>query len=110
MYHNYKKLNIWLSSIELAELIYQVTKGFPKEEIFGLQSQIRRAAISIPSNIAEGSGRDTIKDFKYFLAISNGSCNELETQFIVANKLNYINEKELNDIQRMIYTFKNSLR
>jgi four helix bundle protein len=115
--HNYKKLNIWIDSIELVELIYKMTKSFPKEEIFGLQSQIRRSAISIPSNIAEGAGRGTTKDFKHFLTVSYGSGNELETQLIIANKLGYIKEGELTDIQikidkiqRMIYTFKNSLK
>jgi four helix bundle protein len=115
--HNYKKLKIWQDSIELVGLIYKKTLAFPKEEIFALQSQIRRAAVSIPSNIAEGAGRQTISDFKHFLTIANGSCNELETQLIIASNLNYIKENDLTDmqtkiqdIQKMIYAFKKNLK
>jgi len=115
--HNYKKLKIWIDSIELVGFIYEKTLSFPKQEIFALQSQIRRASVSIPSNIAEGAGRQTILDFKQFLTIANGSCNELETQLIIAKKLNYIEENDLidmqnkiQDIQKMIYSFKKSLK
>ncbi len=79
--HNYKKLNVWISSISLVKNIYNLTRKFPKEEMFVLTQQLRRAAISIPSNIAEGAGRNSNAQFKNFLQISIGSCFEVETQF-----------------------------
>lgn len=98
--HNYKKLNVWSSSISLVKNIYKLTNKFPKEELFILTQQIRRAAISIPSNIAEGAGRNSNAQFKNFLQISLGSCYEAETQLIIAKELEYITEEELGIISK----------
>ncbi len=98
--HNYKKLNVWISSISLVKNIYKLTKNFPKEELFVLTQQLRRAAISIPSNIAEGAGRNSNAQFKNFLQISIGSCYEAETQLIIAKELEYITEEELDIISK----------
>ncbi len=98
MESNYQKLVVWKKSFELAKRIYESTKFFPKEELFGLVSQMRRCSISIPSNIAEGSGRGSKKEFSHFLNIARGSCNELETQILMAGDLGYLNteiKKEL---------------
>lgn len=115
--HNYKKMKIWNQSISLSTLIYQNTKSFPKEELFGLSNQMRRSAISIPSNIAEGSGRNSDKDFNHFLSIALGSCFELETQIMISRNLSYIDELLFADLsgkiialQKMIYRFKNKLK
>lgn len=75
--HNFKELKIWQRSMNLAEQVYKIVADFPKEERYGLTAQIRSCAVSIPSNISEGAGRATKKQFKYFLEISMGSCNEL---------------------------------
>ncbi|MBU1259917.1 MAG: four helix bundle protein [Planctomycetes bacterium] len=87
---NYKDLEIWQRSISLIEAIYNVTKKFPKEETYGLISQVRRAAVSIPSNIAEGFARFYNNEYKQFLFISLGSCAELSTQLIIAKRLGYL--------------------
>ncbi len=86
----HKDLDVWKKSILLVTLIYDVTKGFPNEEMYGLTNQIRRSAVSVPSNIAEGSARQGDKEFAHFLYISLGSLSELETQLIIANNLNYL--------------------
>ena len=98
--HNYKKLNVWISSISLVKNIYNLTRKFPKEEMFVLTQQLRRAAISIPSNIAEGAGRNSNAQFKNFLQISIGSCYEAETQLIISKELEYISEEELETISK----------
>ena len=98
--HNYKKLNVWISSISLFKNIYNLTRKFPKEEMFVLTQQLRRAAISIPSNIAEGAGRNSNAQFKNFLQISIGSCFEVETQLIISKELEYISEEELETISK----------
>ena len=98
--HNYKKLNVWISSISLVKNIYKLTRKFPKEEMFVLTQQLRRAAISIPSNIAEGAGRNSNAQFKNFLQISIGSCFEVETQLIISKELEYISEEELETISK----------
>ncbi|MBT3348798.1 four helix bundle protein [bacterium] len=89
---NYKDLQVWQKAFDLSVQIYEKTKQFPPDERFGLVSQMRRAAVSIVSNIAEGHGRSTNKEFSYFLKISIGSCNELETQIFLSQKLKYIHE------------------
>jgi len=94
----HKDLDVWKKSIELVTEIYEITRIFPKDEIYGLTGQIRRAAISIPSNIAEGSGRNHDKELVQFLYVSLGSCSELETQIIISNRIKYIDGKMLNDI------------
>ena len=98
--HNYKKLNVWVSSISLVKNIYKLTRKFPKDEMFVLTQQLRRAAISIPSNIAEGAGRYSNAQFKNFLQISIGSCYEAETQLIISKELEYISEEELDTISK----------
>jgi len=102
---NYKDLNIWKRSIELVEDIYKLTKSFPKEELYGLTSQMRRAAVSIPSNIAEGFTRFHNKEYRQFLYISLGSCSELSTQIIIASRLEYFDnnkvEQLLNEIDEI---------
>ena len=87
---SYKDLVVWQKGIELVNELYSVTKGFPKEEMFGLTNQIRRAAISVPSNIAEGWGRNSTKNYIQFIRISVGSLYEIETQLVIANNQNYI--------------------
>ncbi len=101
----HKDLNVWKKSIELVEIIYDVSKSFPKEEIYGITNQIRRAAVSIPSNIAEGAARQSNKEFIRFLFIALGSLSELETQLIIVNKLKYLKTSNditlLNDIEEL---------
>ena len=80
---------MWKQSIDLTTLIYELTAGFPKHEIYGLTSQMRRAAVSVASNIAEGSARGTRKDFRQFVKLAEGSNSELQTQLIIANRLQF---------------------
>jgi len=94
MIKSYKELIVWQKSVELSIIIYKITKEFPKEELFGLTSQMRRSAVSIPSNIAEGRCRGTRKDFIQFLRIALGSCGELETQIIITKKIGLISDKD----------------
>ena len=89
----YENLDAWKNAVELAVSIYEITQDFPKEEVYGLTSQIRRAVISISSNLAEGAGRPSKKDFRRFVDISMGSLNETESLLIVAYKLGFINEE-----------------
>lgn len=95
---DFKKLNVWQKAIELVTSVYKISKEFPPEEKYGLTSQITRAAVSVPSNIAEGSSRLSEKDYFRFLEIALGSAFELETQLIIIEKLGIINSKELEII------------
>ena len=95
---NFQDLRIWQVGIEVVKDIYILTKKFPKEELYGLTSQMRRSAISIPSNIAEGFRRYHNKEYKQFLYILLGSCAELETQIIIANELDYVNETNKTEL------------
>ena len=95
---NFQDLRIWKIGIEVVIDIYILTKNFPKEELYGLTSQMRRSAVSIPSNIAEGFRRYHNKEYKQFLYIALGSCAELETQIIIANELDYINEANRTEL------------
>ena len=88
----YQKLVVWQKAMELVTAIYQVTASFPDCEKFGLVSQMRRAAVSIPSNIAEGSGRGSDKDFARFLQIAKGSLLEVETQLLISHKMHYLRD------------------
>ena len=101
--HSYKELIVWQSAITLVIGVYKITEAFPQNEMYGLTSQIRRCATSIPSNIAEGCGRNTNKDFNHFLTIAFGSTCELETQLIIAHKLAYFNNKTLKESCDRIY-------
>ncbi len=105
--HRYKDLKLWVKSRNLCLEIYNQTKLFPKEENYCLTQQIRRCAISIPSNIAEGAGRNSDKEFINFLSISNGSTFELNTQLDIANKLKYINDNDYKKIEAMIVEIQN---
>jgi four helix bundle protein len=115
--HKYKELEVWKKSVDLTERVYALTDNFPDKEKFGLISQIRRCSVSIPSNIAEGAGRDGKKEFAHFLSISIGSLFELETQLIISEKIKYIKIEELNilteeisTIHRMLFGLKKSLK
>ncbi|CCY65094.1 four helix bundle protein [Marseilla massiliensis] len=114
----HKNLRVWNESMELAKKVYQLTANFPKEELFGLVSQMRRCAVSIPSNIAEGYGRGTNAELIHFLYISLGSSNELDTQLELSRRFAYVNDEDfimldaLNNsvnkmIQSLIYVRKN---
>ena len=114
--HNLKELKIWKKAIDLAVEVYCVTALFPPEEKYGLISQTRRAAVSISSNIAEGAGRNSEKEFKYFLGIANGSSFELQTQLFISNKLSLLSNEDLEkmlqqieELQKMNYGFQNML-
>ncbi len=95
---HYQELIVWQKAMDLAVSMYEATSDFPPREEFGLSTQLRRAAVSVPSNIAEGQGRSTSRDFVHFLSISNGSLQELETQIILASRLNYLDEFRLTRI------------
>ncbi len=95
---SYRDLIAWQKALELVTEIYRISKKFPNEELFGLMSQLRRAAISIPSNIAEGQGRLGRKEFQHFLGNARGSLWEVETQIIIARNLDYLSETEMNGI------------
>ena len=96
--HNFQELKIWQKAISVAEQIYILSSKFPSEEKYGLTSQIRRSAISIPSNLAEGAGRNTNGEFRNFLGIANGSTNELCTQLIISERLKLISEENIKPI------------
>lgn len=115
--HNLKELKIWGKAIDLSVDVYKATKDFPKEETYGLTSQIRRSAVSIPSNISEGAGRNGTNEFLHFLGIANGSSYELQTQLIISNRLELISDQtlqplldEIEQIQKMNYTFQRTLK
>ena len=103
---NHKNLTVWSKSIELAEEIYKITKEFPKEELYGIVSQIRRSAVSISANIAEGAARNSNKEYIQFLYIALGSLSELETELIISNRVGYLkNEiifKKLIEIKKLL--------
>ena len=98
----YKNLHIWQKSMDLVDIVYSLTKNFPKEEIYGLTNQVRRSAVSIPSNIAGGAGRNSNSQFQNFLSYSNGSTLELDIQLIISNRQGYINQNDLNEITQLI--------
>ena len=97
---DYKDLKVWERSIAFVEMVYKIIRCFPKEEMYALSDQLKRAVVSIPSNIAEGASRNSNKEFVQFLYISLGSASEVETQLIIAKRLNYIEsiDNELNEI------------
>ncbi|MET3977570.1 four helix bundle protein [Mucilaginibacter sp. UYP25] len=114
--HNFKELKVWRAGIEVSKSIFTMTRNFPGEERYGLISQMTRAAVSVPSNIAEGCGRKSNKELHQFLNISLGSAFELETQCIIAKEFGYIDAKQLEeitqqltDIQKMIDGLQKSL-
>jgi len=101
---NYKELEIWQKGVDLTVQVYQITRTFPPEEKFGLVSQIRRAASSIPANIAEGWGRGSTKEYVQFLRIARASLMELETHLILASRLGYIEGDRLGTLQQEVET------
>jgi len=114
---NFRDLDIWKKGIEVVKDVYNHTNHFPKEELFGLARQMRRSAISIPSNIAEGFNRLHNKEYKHFLYIALGSCAELETQVEIASELKYFNEQtkfklleKLNHESRMLSSLIKKLK
>ena len=114
--HNFKELRVWKEAIELAKLVYQTSANFPAEEKYGLKSQVNRAAVSVASNIAEGSGRGSNKEFAQFLKVSLGSAFEVETQMILAEAFGFVskedNEKltqQLSGVQKMLNGLINKL-
>jgi four helix bundle protein len=114
---SYEKLRIWQESMLLTKKIYEYTSAFPKEERYDLTSQMRRAAVSIPSNIAEGSQRVSNKDFRHFVSIAKGSLAELRTQIRIAQDLHYISSEnshkiliDAENINKMLYSFMQKLK
>ncbi len=112
----FKELKVWQKAISLVTETYLISRNFPKEEVYGLTSQIRRSAVSIPSNIAEGCGRKTDKDFSNFLGMALGSSFEFETQLIISKNLEFIPvedfgqlEKEIHHIQNMIIKLQSTI-
>lgn len=103
---SYKDLKVWTRGIELVKEIYKITNSLPKEEVYGLSSQIRRAAVSIPSNIAEGQGRKNIKEFIQFLFVAKGSVAEIETQLIIIEELY---KKDIDRAQNLLQEIKKML-
>ncbi|HEX6623921.1 MAG TPA: four helix bundle protein [Pyrinomonadaceae bacterium] len=98
---NYLDLIAWQKAMDLVEMVYKATGQFPKDELYGLTNQLRRAAVSIPSNIAEGQGRNSSNDFRRFLAISLGSLREAETQILIAKRLNYLTESQTERLMNL---------
>lgn len=114
--HRYKNLKVWQKAMDLTESVFHVIKNFPSEERFGLTSQIRRSAVSVPSNIAEGAGRNSNLDFIRFLNIANRSLNELETQILIGHRLKYLAASKLDlllpliaEVQKMNYALSKKL-
>ena len=114
--HNIGKLKISNASIDLCVEVYEAVANMPNDERYGLSSQIKRSAVSIPSNIAEGAGRDSSPQFNQFLNIAFGSSYELQTQLIISERLNFISKEvnepilsKLDEIQKMIYVFKENV-
>ncbi|MGA9994382.1 MAG: four helix bundle protein [Pyrinomonadaceae bacterium] len=95
----HENLEAWRKALDFVVDVYKATESFPKEEKFGLTSQIRRAAVSIPANIAEGAGRQSPKEFAHFLSNAQGSASELETELIIAHKLGYLNEHRFLELR-----------
>ena len=102
LFENFDKLLVWQRAHSLVLKIYEVTNNFPKEEIWGLTSQIRRAAVSVPSNIVEGKARGSRKDFKRFLLVARGSLEEVKYQSLLAKELKYMNDEQYEEITVMI--------
>lgn len=114
--HHYKKLEVWQKSVEFVATVYQVTATFPGDERFGLIAQMRRCAVSIPSNVAEGAGRNSDQEFRQFLSIALGSSFELETQILVSERLGLLSKdaslellESLNSMSKMLVALRRSI-
>jgi four helix bundle protein len=105
--NRYKELKVWHLAVDFAVEIYKATETFPSEEKFGLTSQVRRSAVSVPSNIAEGAGRNTKGEFKNFLGIANGSACEMDTQLIIANRLGFISVEKFESMEAKVQSIIN---
>ena len=112
----YSELIAWQKAMDLVESVYKATASFPREEIYGLTSQVRRAAVSVPSNIAEGQGRKSTMEFLHHLSIAYGSLTETETQLLIAGRLAYLEQKKVdhlieqtNEVGRLLNGLSNSL-
>ena len=99
---DFKYLVVWQRAMDLVAEVYQVVKKLPKEELYALSDQIRRAVISIPSNIAEGYGRNSSKEFSHFISIAKGSKSELETQLLLCVKIDYLKESDIQNVMYLI--------
>jgi four helix bundle protein len=113
---NYRDLIVWQKAMDLVQAVYAATKRFPKGELYALTSQLRRAAVSIPSNIAEGQGRTSVREFHNFLSMAHGSLREVETQILMAQRLAYLPKQEVQailnlagEVGRLINGLSNSL-
>lgn len=116
MVRSYKDLLVWQRSVQLALAIYRLTAAFPAEERYGLTSQLRRAGVSVPSNIAEGYGRGTRKEYKQFLAIARGSTLEVQTQLTIARELEFCQQDQManaeslsEEVSKMLYSLVGKL-
>ena len=107
--HNYKNLHIWQEGIKLARKIYEITSNFPTNEKYGIASQMTRAAVSIPSNIAEGAGRNSNKEFANFLSIAIGSLFELHTQIVICEQIGYINPQVNKQLEELTFTLQQQI-
>jgi len=114
---SYRDLVVWQKGMDLIEKVYRASRRFPEEERYGLTAQMRRAAVSIPSNTAEGHGRRSLRDFLRFLAIARGSTKELETQILIARRLGYLNDENeaalislTDQVSRLIIGLASSLK
>lgn len=115
--HNYRELKIWQNSISLTKLIYEETNNFPDSQKFGLTSQLQRASVSVSSNIAEGSSRESQKEFNYFLSLAIGSLFELDTQITIAFEIEYLSKEKykvltnlISELIRMTIGFQKSIQ
>jgi len=113
----HERLDVWIKAVDFVVTVYKITESFPKDEKFGLTSQIRRAAVSVPANIAEGAARQSSKEFAHFLSNAQGSASELETELLIAQRLGYLGEKSyhemrapLDSIGRMIVSLSQHLK
>jgi four helix bundle protein len=114
---HFRQLVVWQRSMELVLLVYEITRSFPREEIYGLSAQVRRAAVSIPSNIAEGYARKSTRELVQYLGIADGSLAEVQTQLLIAEALGYCESKAIDramgmidESQRMLHSMQSSLR
>jgi four helix bundle protein len=113
---SYRELRVWQSAMELVERVYHLTRTFPREEMYGLSSQLQRAAVSVPSNIAEGHTREHLKEYLHHISMAQASLAELETQLEIAARLSYLTQEKLSQalertgsLGRQLYSLRNSL-
>jgi four helix bundle protein len=114
---SYRELKVWQKSMDIAERIFCLTQDFPKQQQYGLASQIQRAAVSIPANVAEGHGRSTTREYLRFLSIARGSLAELETELLLAKRIGFVDPletaavlEELDEISRMLRGLQNAIK